>query len=178
MPTRIADRTSLVVREMELDEVDLIIDYFHESTQEHLDLLGVDRDRLPAPDDWRAWYAYEYQRPLEERSTVLVIWELDTAPVGFSTADKITFGDEAHMHLHMPDREKRRSGIGTECVRETVDLYFRRLALKRLFCCPNAFNLAPNRTLQAAGFKYLKTHMTVPGPINHHQAITEWVLER
>jgi RimJ/RimL family protein N-acetyltransferase len=169
---------SLVVREMEIDEVDLIVDYFHESTPEHLDLLGVDRDLLPAPEDWRARYAYEYQKPVQERSTVLVIWELDGAPIGFSTADKITFGEEAHMHLHVTDPDKRHSGIGTRCVRDTVDFYFRRLALKRLFCAPNALNVAPNRTLQAAGFKYLKTHMTVPGPINYQQAVTEWVLER
>jgi RimJ/RimL family protein N-acetyltransferase len=124
------------------------------------------------------WYTYEYQRPLGERSTVLVIWELDGAPVGFSTADKIALGEEAHMHLHVIDPDKRRSGIGTRCVRDTVDFYFSRLELKRLFCSPTAFNVAPNRTLQAAGFRYLKTHMTVPGPINSHQAVTEWVLER
>jgi RimJ/RimL family protein N-acetyltransferase len=163
---------------MDVDEANLIVDYFHKATPEHLDLLGVDRDRLPAPDDWRAWYTYEYQRPLEERSTVLVVWELDGAPVGFSTADKIVFGEEAHMHLHVIDPDKRRSGIGTGCLHHTVDFYFSRLALKRLFCSPNAFNVAPNRTLQAAGFRYLKTHMTVPGPINSHQAVTEWVLER
>ena len=41
-----------------------------------------------------------------------------------------------------------------------------------------AFIVAPNRTLQKAGFKYLKTHMTVPGPFNFHQAVTRWVIER
>jgi RimJ/RimL family protein N-acetyltransferase len=169
---------SLLVREMAIHEVELIVDYFHGSTPEHLDLLGVDPERLPAPERWRAWYGAEYERPVEERSTVLVIWELDGAPVGFSTADKITFGEQAYMHLHVMAPDKRRSGIGTRCVRDTVDFYFRRLALKRLFCSPNAFNLAPNRTLQAVGFKYLRTHMTVPGPINYHQAVTEWVLER
>ena len=29
-----------------------------------------------------------------------------------------------------------------------------------------------------AGFKYLKTHMTVPGPLNFRQAVTRWVIER
>jgi hypothetical protein len=47
-----------------------------------------------------------------------------------------------------------------------------------LFCEPNAFNVAPNRTLQKAGFKYLKTHMTVPSALNFHQAVTRWVIER
>jgi hypothetical protein len=46
-----------------------------------------------------------------------------------------------------------------------------------LFCEPNAFNVAPNRTLQRAGFKYVKTHMTVPGLLNFHQAVTRWVFE-
>ena len=55
---------------------------------------------------------------------------------------------------------------------------FERLKLKRLFCEPHAFNVAPNRTLQKAGFKYLKTHMTVPGPLNFHQAVNRWVIER
>lgn len=32
---------SLVIREMALDEVDLIIDYFHGSTPEHLETMGV-----------------------------------------------------------------------------------------------------------------------------------------
>lgn len=44
---------SLVIREMGLEEVGLIIDYFHGSTPEHLDLLGVDPTRLPAPQSWR-----------------------------------------------------------------------------------------------------------------------------
>jgi hypothetical protein len=38
---------SLVVREMALDEVDLVIGYFHGSTREHLETLGVDPTRLP-----------------------------------------------------------------------------------------------------------------------------------
>ena len=32
--------------------------------------------------------------------------------------------------------------------------------------------------LQKAGFKYLKTYKTVPGPMNYHQAVTRWMIER
>jgi RimJ/RimL family protein N-acetyltransferase len=169
---------SLVIREMALEEVGLIIDYFHGSTPEHLDLLGVDPTRLPAPESWRDHYAGEYQKPIRDRSTVLVLWELDEAPVGFSTADKITYGEQANMHLHVVDPSRRGSGIGSQCVRETADLYFEALALRRLLCEPNAFNAAPNRTLQSVGFRYVKTHRTVPGPLNYHQPVTRWVLER
>jgi len=37
--------------------------------------------------------------------------------------------------------------------------------------------VAPNRTLQSVGFRYVKTHKTIPGPLNYRQAVTRWVLE-
>lgn len=168
----------LVIREMALTEVDLIIDYFHGSTSEHLETLGVDPTRLPTRQGWRERYAREYGKPVQDRSTLLVIWELDGLAIGFSTSDKIVYGEQANMHLHVVDPQRRRSGIGSACVRETVEFYFTTLELKRLFCEPNAFNVAPNRTLQSVGFKYVKTYTTVPGPLNYHQAVTRWVLEK
>lgn len=168
---------SLVVREMALDEVDLVIDYFHGSTPEHLETLGVAPTRLPTRKEWRALYVAEYGKAAQERSTLLVIWELDGVAVGFSSANKIIYGDQAHMHLHIVDPQHRRSGIGSACVRETAEVYFNALALRLLFCEPNAFNVAPNRTLQSVGFRYVKTYKTVPGPLNYHQSVTRWVLE-
>lgn len=88
---------SLVVREMALDEVGLIIDYFHGSTPEYLEMMGVDPTRLPNRRDWQARYVAEYAKPLEQRSTLLVMWELDGVGVGFSSSDKIVYGEQAHM---------------------------------------------------------------------------------
>jgi RimJ/RimL family protein N-acetyltransferase len=169
---------SIDVRAMALDEVDLVIDYFHDSTPEHLETLGVDPTRLPTRRDWRAWYGAEFAKPVQDRSTLLVIWEVDGVGIGFSTADKIAHGEQAHMHLHVVDPQRRGSGNGSACVRETVELYFNGLALKRLFCEPNAFNVAANRTLQSVGFRYVKTYKTVPGPLNYHQAVTRWAFEK
>jgi RimJ/RimL family protein N-acetyltransferase len=169
---------ALDVREMMASEVDLIVEYFRISTPEYLEILGVDPSRLPAPESWRERLRRECALPIQQRSMVLVIWLSDDRPVGYSTSDKIAFGEQANMHLHVLEPERRNRGIGAECVRRSADIYFELLKLKRLFCEPNAFNVAPNRTLQKAGFKYVKTHMTVPGPLNYHQAVTRWVLER
>ena len=171
---------ALTVREMMGTEIDLIIEYFHRSTPEHLEILGVDPSRLPAAESWRERFRRESMQPVEPRGWIVLIWLLDDQPVGFSSSDKITYGEQANMHLHVVDPERRHRGIGAECVRRSVDIYFEllKLKLKRLFCEPNAFNVAPNRTLQKAGFKYLKTHMTVPGPLNYHQTVTRWVIER
>jgi RimJ/RimL family protein N-acetyltransferase len=169
---------TLTVREMMASEVDVIIQYFQDSTPEHLETLGVDPTRLPPVQSWRERLQRECTLPIEQRTMMLVIWLSDDQPVGFSTSDKIRYGEQAHMHLHVTEPERRHQGTGVECVRRSADIYFERLKLKRLFCEPNAFNVPPNRTLQKAGFKYLKTHMTVPGPLNFHQAVTRWVMER
>ena len=166
------------VRLMTSAEADLVIEYFSRSSHEHLETLGVDPTRLPSAEVWRQRLDREFALPIEQRTSLLVIWLLDHDPVGFSTADKIVFGERANMHLHVTRPERRNAGIGVNCVRDSADLYFSTLQLKYLYCEPNAFNVAPNRTLQKAGFKYVKTHMTVPGPLNFHQAVTRWLMER
>lgn len=166
------------VRPMTLLETSEIIDYFHTSTPEHLEMLGVDPSRLPARSQWKQLYERLFDQPVEQRSHFLISWLEGDRFVGFSTADKIVIGERANMHLHVTDSHLRQRGIGVECVRQSVELYFQALRLKQLFCEPNAFNVAPNRTLQKAGFKYVKTHMTVPGPLNFHQAVNRWVIDR
>jgi RimJ/RimL family protein N-acetyltransferase len=167
-----------VVREMQPTEIGIRIDYFHDSSDEHLLKLGVDRASLPSREDWRAAYVEDAARPIEEREGYALIWELDGRVIGFSSADRIVFGEEAFMHLHIVSPELRHRGFGAEFVKESARHYFRVLQLERLYCEPNAFNTAPNRTVQRAGFHYLFTRETKPTPINFHQAITRWMLGR
>lgn len=165
------------VRALAPGEAGLVVDYFHDAEPEHLELLGVDPSRLPARDAWLRRLEDELARPLEQRAGFFLVWRLDGQAAGFSSCDKIRFGERANMHLHITAADRRAQGLGAEFVKLSVPIYFERLRLKALYCEPNAFNVAPNRTLQKAGFKYLKTHMTVPGPLNFHQAVTRWVIE-
>lgn len=163
------------IRPMELPDFDARIAYFHEATDEHLDRLGVDRSHLPRSDDWHASFDRNLALPLDERSEYGVVWELDGALVGFSTADRIRIGDEAHMHLHIVDPERRARGLGTQFVRLTAAHLCDVLRLKHLYCEPNAFNIAPNRTLQKAGFTYVCSREGRPNLINTYQTTTIWV---
>jgi RimJ/RimL family protein N-acetyltransferase len=81
------------------------------------------------------------------------------------------------MHLHSAEEPQRGRGLGTEFVRRSVEEYFGALELKRLFCQPNAYNVAPNRTLQRAGFRYVLSAEMAPSVINPPQPITRWVYE-
>jgi RimJ/RimL family protein N-acetyltransferase len=168
----------LMVREMRLAEVGIRIDYFHGASDEHLRMLGVDRALLPARDAWRAFYEEDFARSLRDRTNYLLVWEREGSVVGFSSADRIVFGKEAFMHLHILSPVMRGKGLGVEFVKESALTYFRVLELERLFSEPSALNVAPNRTLQRAGFSFLFTHETTPGTINFPQLATRWVLDR
>jgi RimJ/RimL family protein N-acetyltransferase len=168
----------LSVREMTLSDVPVRIDYFLDSPDDYLVTLGVDREALPSRADWIAFYEEDYRRPIRRRENFSLIWEFDEKTVGFSTTDRIKFGDEAFMHLHIIDPSLRRQGLGVDFVRLSVRRYFEALELERLYCEPNAFNVAPNRTLQRAGFRYLFTHEARPSSINYVQITTRWVIGR
>lgn len=172
----INDRLS--VRPMRLDEVHIRISYFHSATDAYLKTLGVDRALLPTPDEWYQSYARDYSLPLTKRETYSLIWENEGQPAGFSSLDRIRFGDEAFMHLHVLTAGDRNVGLGASFVRLSVRHYFEVLKLQRLYCEPNAFNTAPNRTVQKAGFRYLFSHEAAPSPINFPQVTTRWIFER
>jgi RimJ/RimL family protein N-acetyltransferase len=170
-------RPRLRVREMKLAEVGIRIDYFHDASDEYLRMLGVDRSHLFSRAAWHAFYVDDFARPIPERENYLLAWELDGQVVGMSHADQFTFGEEAFMHIHVLDPARRRSGLGTEFVKLTAAALFEALELKRLYCQPNAFNIAPNRTLQRAGFRYEFTREMAPRPTDLRQPLTRWVLD-
>ncbi len=168
----------VVVRPMRLDEVHFRGDYFTESSDEHLSVLGVDRSLLLPRNLWMRRYEQDFERPLSHREEYPLAWDLRGDLIGFSTAERIEFGVEAFMHLHIVDPQFRRLGYGSVLVRKSAELYFVDLGLQRLFSEPNAFNVASNRTLQRAGFRYQFSHEAAPTPINRLQITTRWALDR
>lgn len=165
----------LQVRPMGVDDLDVRLRYFHEAADEHLQVLGVDRSKLVTLEAWRRSFEEQLARPVPERTDHGLIWEADGEAIGFSTADRIVFGDQAYMHLHLLHAEDRRRGYGCELVRRSTRTYVELFGLARLFCEPHAFNTAPNRTLQAAGFRYVSTQRTTPAALNFEQVTNLWV---
>lgn len=167
----------LLVRPMDVEDLDVRIRYFQEATDEHLRLIGVDRTKLGTLEAWRASFEEDYARPVAQRTDYGLIWEADGETIGFSTADRIAFGDRAYMHLHLLRVEHRRKGYGSELVRRSARTYVELFQLAHLYCEPHALNVAPNRTLQAAGFKYVSTQWATPAPLNVEQVTNLWVFE-
>ncbi|MDJ0706457.1 MAG: GNAT family protein, partial [Leptolyngbyaceae cyanobacterium MO_188.B28] len=130
----------------------------------------------PAAADWRRLMLEDLERPAPLKHFYYLIWELEGCPVGHSNINKIVFGDEAYLHLHLWEPGRRRSGYGMTFIRDCIDRYFEIFELQNLFCEPYAMNPAPNRILAKVGFDLVKTYEAIPGWINFHQSVNRWVL--
>lgn len=169
----------LAVREMTLDDVDLRIDYFLAADPEFLRWMGVDPALLPSRAQWWQQYADDQALPRAERRLLGLVLELDGRPVGFSNLGLLDDEPSALVHFHLVDPALRSRGLGTMYLRLATRSYFAGLAFEHLYYEPNAFNTPSNRLAQAAGYHFLYTHLTTPGPIHLvDQSMTRWQIRR
>ena len=171
-------RSKLSIREIGAGEAELIVGYFHSAPSEHLELMGVERAKLPQPGAWIDRITTEMDKSPASRQLHYLCWLYDGEPVGHSHINDIEYGSEAYMHLHIWPEPLRRRGMGAAFVRLSVPHYFSKFELQRLYCQPNANNDAPNRTLAQVGFRFLDNVDTTPSPINFPQTVSRWMLTR
>lgn len=168
--------TGLNVRPLEERDISSITDYFLNADKNFLLKMSVDVSKLPEKKAWEIMMTDELKLPFNKKSTYYLIWEQGGLPLGHSNINRITFGREAFMHLHIWNSAKRKSGIGQLLVRKSIPYYLQHFELKKLLCEPNAYNEAPNRTLPKVGFRFIKSYDTTPGPINLFQTVNRWEL--
>lgn len=169
--------SNLSVREIRDTDFENIVDYFLKSDKDFLLGMGVDVCKLPEKDEWLKSLSGEYQLPIINKKNFYVIWTLSNEPVGHSNINKIIYGQQAFMHLHLWQSGKRQKGMGSEFIKMSLPWYFDNFKLKKLYCEPYALNPAPNRALSKSGFDFIVQYETVPGPLNFHQLVNKWCLE-
>ena len=140
--------------------------------------MGVDLAKIPSRNDLVEMISQQLTQPYHEKKAYAIIWLLNKKPVGHCNVNKIVFGEEATLHLHIWKQDERQKGIGTELVKRTLPLFFNNLQLKKLWCEPYALNPAPNKTLEKVGFEFVKEYVTVPGALNLEQPVKQWLMTR
>jgi RimJ/RimL family protein N-acetyltransferase len=166
----------LDVRPAEREHYQYIVDYFLNGSPNFLNGMGVDPKLLPARETWLGALYENHPRPITEKSIFYVIWFVDGKAIGHSNINKIIFGQEAYMHLHMWEPDTRKQGLGIQLVRKSIPIYFETFQLKDLWCEPYAHNPAPNKSLRKIGFEFIKEYDTTPGIICFPQAVNRWRL--
>ncbi|WP_340200786.1 GNAT family N-acetyltransferase [Ascidiimonas sp. W6] len=168
----------IAVREMEISDIDLLANYWYESSHEHLKSMGADKNLLPAYKDFCKMLKTQIQYPYQKKQAYALIWMFKGEAIGHCNVNQIVFERKAYMHLHLWESKSRKRGMGTALVKQSLPYFFENLKLEELFCEPFALNHAPNNLLKSMGFTYLKEHITKPGNINYIQPVKLWVLKK
>ena len=166
------------VREMKVDDIYFIVDYFHNSSEEFLLGMGALKAKLPERKAWFNSILEEVEKDYSTKKNYYTIWEINNKPVGHCNVNKIVYKNKGFMHLHLWKNPNRQKGLGKNFVKKSLPFFFKNLQLKNLFCEPYAHNLAPNKTLLKVGFKFVKMFETTPGKINFHQDVNQYVLSK
>ena len=166
------------MRPMEFDEYQYVVDYFHDSPDDLLRRMGVDRALLPEQQSWLAHLRSEHSKAPGQAERLWLCWLLDSQPVGHSSLSDIELGKRANIHLHIWRPLERGQGFGTRLFELSVDYAFEHLDLARLYCEPKADNPVPNRVAKKLGFQLVETRWTTPGAITFEQQTNVYMLER
>jgi RimJ/RimL family protein N-acetyltransferase len=169
---------TLSVTPLSASDVPNLIRYWLEADAAFLEGMGVDLSKMPSQSDWENSLQEQLSQAIPDKKSFCVIWKMDGQAVGHSNINKIQFGKEAFMHLHLWRSDIRQQGAGSALVKMSLPFFFDNYQLETLFCEPYALNPAPNKTLEKVGFQFVKEYITTPGWLNFEQPVKLWALSR
>jgi RimJ/RimL family protein N-acetyltransferase len=167
---------SLTVREIQHSDIEPLSDYWFKSAPAFLINMGVDLSKMPTREEWEQMLNEQLSQSYKEKKSYCIIWLLDGEPIGHSNVNRIIFGEEAYMHLHIWKPGNRTKGLGLQFVKMTLPFFFEKMKLRKICCEPYSLNPAPNKTMEKLGFEFIKEYVTVPGFINFEQPVKHWEL--
>ncbi len=169
---------NLTAVEISNEHIRPLVKYWADATPEYLLSLGADITKMPSSEQFTRMLEKQISLPYDQKPAYATIWLLDSEPIGHCNINKIEYGKEAFMHLHIWNPNNRIKGAGTQLVKCSLPFFFENMKLERLICEPYALNPAPNKTLPKIGFEFIKRYKTIPGPINLEQEVNRYVMSR
>lgn len=166
------------VREITTKDVDLLLDYWYSRSDDQLIKMGANPSKMPSREVFRINILNQLSLNYKLKKAYATIWLYNGIPIGHNNINKIAFGQEAYMHLHIWDVENRLKGLGQKLIKKSIALFFKNFNLQILFCEPYSKNPAPNKLLRKLGFTFMKKYSTIPGSINFKQEVNRWALSK
>ncbi|MCX7123609.1 MAG: GNAT family protein [Gammaproteobacteria bacterium] len=167
-----------MIKTLPENELEKLVDYFLNLSPEDDHRMCVDRSSLLNRDEWIQFLKNDSHKSLEDRQLYYLGWYLDDQLIGHSSINKIAYGVEALIHLHIWHPELRRHGLGKEYLWKAMQVYFEKFALQKIICEPNANNPGPNKTLIKLGLSLVDTYQTKPSPMNYEHRVNRYELTR
>ncbi len=168
----------LQIVEAQIEHIPLIADYWTNSEDAYLESLGVDLKKLPSSESFTQMLSTQINLDYDKKGAYALIALVNNIAIGHCNVNAIKYGSEAQMHLHIWQKTNRTKGYGSEMVKKSIPIFFKKLNLRQLWCEPYALNPAPNKTLLKLGFEFVKTYKTTPGSINFEQNVNQYLFKK
>lgn len=108
----------LSVKEIEGKDIEPLLDYWFTASDEFLLGMGVDLTKMPTRGEFKKMLMQQLEQDYPEKQSYCIIWQANGKSIGHSNVGKITYGEEAYMHLHLWKTDVRKKGVGTELVKK------------------------------------------------------------
>jgi ribosomal protein S18 acetylase RimI-like enzyme len=154
------DGKDLVVRDLHDEDIDVFISYWHDSPDEYLDFLGVDRDKLGSRDDTRARFRQSIRSGDDDQERIVIVGTLGDSIFGY--ANLHFAGADTYLHAHIVDPTVRRQGVGNVLFVTLFEVVFREFAPNGLVLQTRPRNTGINHLLQKFGLKCETRHLPDP----------------
>ena len=134
------------LRDAEERDIELIVRYWFESGDPHLDLLGIDRRLLGSRDDTRQRFQCAIPSGDPGQRSIAFAIMLDGEFAGYTLLNRYD-AKTNYSHWHITDARRRAAGLSSALYPWRIKTYFDVASLERLIHQTRTRNLAVNRML-------------------------------
>lgn len=134
------------LRDVAANDVEAIVRYWFTSSDEFLDFVGVDRERLGTMEDTRQRLLRAIRTGDPNQTTLALAITLDGELAGYTLLNRYT-PETNYGHWHITVPQLRSSGISTALYPHRIKTYFDLVPIERLIHQTRTRNTAVNRML-------------------------------
>lgn len=134
------------LRDLGVDDVEAVADYWHAGGEEHLDGLGIDRSLLGTRDDTRQRFRRALPTGDSDQRTLAFGITVDGELAGYTLLNRYTPEDN-YSHWHIITPRLRAGGLSTALYPHRIKLYFDLTPILRLIHQTRTRNVGVNRML-------------------------------
>ncbi len=134
------------LRDLRPDDIGAVVRYWHESDDEYLDRLGIDRARLGSPADTEQRYRRAIRTGDAAQPAIAFAITLGGRFVGYTLLNQYS-PEVNHSHWHLTDPMVRAAGLSTALYPYRMRMYFAVAPIARLVHQTRTRNVGVNRML-------------------------------
>jgi hypothetical protein len=135
-----------VLRDLDPGDIDAIVQFWYESGDEFLKLLGVDRSRLGTPEDTKKRFFAAIPTGDPDQQSIAFAITVNDRLCGYTLLNRYS-PEVNYSHWHITDPGLRGLGLSTALYPHRIKTYFDSVPMDRLIHQTRTSNVGVNRML-------------------------------